>query len=183
MTATPEAQLLATSQQLAGTSPIIPPVQTCASIAADTALAALPDYPTAIASATVVAAANGNPAYCNVLGMIAPQTHFQLELPTSTWQGRYLQNGCGGYCGTVSAQTFPSCDAVLGGDFAMATDDEGHTTAAGLGGGGLFAFNDQKLRDEYGYQSEHALAVVATTTAGARTTATTTAVPTAAARR
>jgi len=89
--------------------------------------------------------------------MIAPQTHFDLQLPVSTWQGRYLQNGCGGYCGTVSGQTFPSCDATLRGDFAMATDDEGHITAAGLGGGGLFAFNDQKLRDEYGYESEQAL--------------------------
>ncbi len=39
----------------------------------------------------------------------------------------------------------------------MATDDEGHVTAAGLGGGGLFAFNDQKLRNEYGYESEQAL--------------------------
>ena len=46
---------------------------------------------------------------------------------------------------------------TLGGDFAMATDDEGHVTAAGLGGGGLFAFNDQKLRNEYGYESEQAL--------------------------
>ena len=39
----------------------------------------------------------------------------------------------------------------------MATDDEGHVTAAGLGGGGLFAFNEQKLRNEYGYESEQAL--------------------------
>ena len=157
---TPTAQLVAASRQLAGTSPTVPAVQSCGSIASDPAWAALPAYPTAIASATVVAAANGNPAYCDVKGMIAPQTHFELELPVSTWQGRYLQNGCGGYCGTVNAQRFPSCDAVLGGDFAMATDDEGHTSAAGLGGSGLFAFNDQTLRNQYGYQSEHALAVV-----------------------
>jgi len=156
-----QAQLLAVSSQLAGTSPIILPVQSCASIATDASLAALPDYPTAIASASVVSASGGNPAYCNVQGMIAPQTHFTLELPTASWQGRYLQNGCGGYCGSVGAQAFPSCDAVLGGDFAMATDDEGHTTAAGLGGSGLFAFNDQTLRNEYGYASEQALYVVA----------------------
>jgi feruloyl esterase len=154
------SQLVTASRQLAATSPVIPAAQSCASVASDTAWAGLPDYPTAIASATVVAAANGNPSYCDVKGMIAPQTHFELELPVSTWQGRYLQNGCGGYCGSVSAQSFPSCDATLGGDFAMATDDEGHTTAAGLGGSGLFAFNDQTLRDEYGYLSEHALAVV-----------------------
>jgi feruloyl esterase len=93
--------------------------------------------------------------------MIAPQTHFDLQLPVNSWQGRYLQNGCGGYCGSVNNQTFPSCDAQLGGDFAMATDDEGHVTAAGLGGSGLFAFNDQKLRNEYGYESEQALYEVA----------------------
>ena len=67
---------------------------------------------------------------------------------------------------TVSNQTFPACDAQLGGDFAMATDDEGHTTSSGLGGAGLFAFNSQKLRNEYGYESEHALAVVAKTIIG-----------------
>ncbi len=153
--------LLGASARLAATSPRIPAKQSCSSIATLTSFAADPRYPTAIASTTVVPAAGGNPEYCDVKGMIAPQTHFDLQLPVSTWQGRYLQNGCGGYCGTVSNQTFPSCDAQLGGDFAMATDDEGHVTAAGLGGAGLFAFNDQKLRDEYGYESEQALYVVA----------------------
>jgi feruloyl esterase len=102
-----------------------------------------------------------NPDYCDVTGVIAPQTRFDLKLPLKTWQGRYLQNGCGGYCGTVSPQNFPSCDATLGGDFAMATDDEGHNGFSGLGSSGLFAFNDQKLRTEYGYESEQALYVVA----------------------
>jgi Tannase and feruloyl esterase len=158
--------LVVDSAKLVPVSPKIPAQQTCASIATLTSLAGLPHYPTAIASATVVAASAGNattppnPEYCNVQGMIAPQTHFDLQLPLTTWQGRYLQNGCGGYCGTVSGQTFPTCDATLQGDFAMATDDEGHVTAAGLGGGGLFAFNDQQLRDEYGYESEQALYVV-----------------------
>jgi pimeloyl-ACP methyl ester carboxylesterase len=155
-------QLVTDSVKLAADSPTItPPVTSCAVITGLTKLAADPQYPTAIASSTDVAAANGNPEYCDVKGMIAPQTHFELELPVHTWQGRYLQNGCGGYCGSVTPQSFPSCDATLGGDFAMATDDEGHTTAGGLGGAGLFAFNDQKLRTEYGYESEQALYVVA----------------------
>ena len=157
-------QLVADSAKLAADSPIIkPPNPSCDVITSLTDLAANPQYPTAIASSTDVPASSGSasspahPEYCDVQGMIAPQTHFDLQLPVSTWQGRYLQNGCGGYCGTISNQTFPSCDAQLGGDFAMATDDEGHVTAAGLGGGGLFAFNDQKLRNEYGYESEQAL--------------------------
>ena len=156
-------QLVTDSAKLAanGLPPIAPKLSSCNAITGLTDLAANPQYPTAIASSTDVKAAGGNPEYCDVKGMIAPQTHFDLQLPVSTWQGRYLQNGCGGYCGTVSGQTFPSCDATLGGDFAMATDDEGHVTAGGLGGSGLFAFNDQKLRTEYGYESEQALYVVA----------------------
>ena len=156
--------LVADSAKLATSNPapIIPPkLSSCSAITSLTDLAANPQYPTAIASSTDVPAASGNPEYCDVKGMIAPQTHFDLQLPVHTWQGRYLQNGCGGYCGTVSGQTFPSCDATLGGDFAMATDDEGHVSAAGLGGGGLFAFNDQQLRNEYGYESEQALYAVA----------------------
>ena len=42
----------------------------------------------------------------------------------------------------------------------MATDDEGHSSEAGLGGGGLFGLS-QDLRVQYGYLSEHALDVVA----------------------
>jgi hypothetical protein len=154
--------LIAASAKLVPISPIIKPkLSSCGAITGLTDLAANPQYPTAIASSTDVPASGGNPEYCDVKGMIAPQTHFDLQLPVNSWQGRYLQNGCGGYCGTVGNQTFPSCDAQLGGDFAMATDDEGHVTAAGLGGSGLWAFNDQKLRNEYGYESEQALYEVA----------------------
>ncbi|MGH2893232.1 MAG: tannase/feruloyl esterase family alpha/beta hydrolase, partial [Solirubrobacteraceae bacterium] len=156
-------QLRADSRALAATSPIIPARMDCAALASDPDFAAIRDNPTAIASATVVPAAGGNPEYCDVKGMIAPQTHFEMYLPTKSWQGRYLQNGCGGYCGTVTRQSFPSCDATLGGDFAMATDDEGHTSSGGLGGGGLFAFNSQKLRKVYGYESEQSLYLVART--------------------
>jgi tannase/feruloyl esterase len=152
--------LHADSAALAATSPTIPAKADCSSLSTDPSFVTIPGNPTAIASATVVPASGSNPEYCDVKGMIAPQTHFELYLPTKTWQGRYLQNGCGGYCGTVSAQTFPSCDATLGGDFAMATDDEGHTASAGVGGAGLFAFNSEKLRKVYGYESEHSLYVV-----------------------
>jgi Tannase and feruloyl esterase len=152
--------LVRDSKALLSVSPTIPAQMTCASLANDPNFVTIPGNPTAIASATDVPASGGNPEYCDVKGMIAPQTHFELELPTTTWQGRYLQNGCGGYCGSVGNQSFPSCDATLGGDFAMATDDEGHTTSNGVGGAGLFAFNSNRLRKEYGYESEQSMYVV-----------------------
>ncbi|MFZ1993723.1 MAG: tannase/feruloyl esterase family alpha/beta hydrolase [Solirubrobacteraceae bacterium] len=158
--------LVNASNRLASVSPTIPAKVGCSTLTSLSSLVTIPHFPTSIDSATDTAAAAGNPEYCDVKGMIAPQTHFEMKLPVSTWQGRYLQNGCGGYCGVITNQNFPSCDAQLGGDFAMATDDEGHTTSSGLGGAGLFAFNSQKLRNEYGYESEHALAIVAKTIIG-----------------
>jgi Tannase and feruloyl esterase len=152
--------LQAASAALAPVSPHIPAKIACSSVATLADLGTIPDYPTEITSATDVAATATNPEYCNVQGLIAPQIQFDLELPVSTWQGRYLQNGCGGYCGSVSAQSFPTCDATLGGDFAMATDDEGHSDSIFSG---LWAYNSEQLRVDYGYESEHALAVVAKT--------------------
>ena len=154
--------LVTVSAKLAAASPTIPATMTCSALATLPSLVTIPGNPTSIDTATEVAASGTNPEYCDIKGMIAPQTHFEMKLPDKTWQGRYLQNGCGGYCGAVSAQSFPQpCDTELGGDFAMATDDEGHTSDSGIGGAGLFAFNSQDLRQEYGYESEHSLAVVA----------------------
>ena len=154
--------LVTVSAKLAAASPTIPATMTCSALATLPSLVTIRGNPTSIDTATDVAASGSNPEYCDIKGMIAPQTHFEMKLPDKTWQGRYLQNGCGGYCGAVSAQSFPQpCDTELGGDFAMATDDEGHTSDSGIGGAGLFAFNSQDLRQEYGYESEHSLAVVA----------------------
>jgi len=157
-TATGSRSLAPDSAALAAASPHIPAQIPCSSVATLPGLGTIPDYPTEVTSVTDVAASGSNPEYCNVQGMIAPQINFDLELPVSTWQGRYLQNGCGGYCGSVTPQSYPSCDATLGGDFAMATDNEGHNDSIFSG---LWAFNDEQLRVDYGYESEHALAVVA----------------------
>jgi len=117
---------------------------------------AIPGAPTRVTSATVVAAGAHNPAYCDVKGYIAPQIQFDLGLPMTTWEGRYLQQGCGGYCGNVSALSFPSCDLQPGADFAVASTNDGH-----VGGDGLWALDDEQLRVDYGYRAVHVLAVAA----------------------
>ena len=76
--------LVRASAQLAATSPRIPATATCASMAADPNLITIPGNPTSIDSATDVPAASGNPEYCDLKGMIAPQTHFEMKLPVST---------------------------------------------------------------------------------------------------
>jgi Tannase and feruloyl esterase len=64
------------------------------------------DFPTRITSANVVAAAGQAPEFCDVLGYIQPQIHFELKLPTTTWHGRYLQQGCSGFCGSINPRSF-----------------------------------------------------------------------------
>lgn len=146
------------SAQNASTLPIIPPVIACAALAQHD-FGGVPDAPTSIQSATVVAATSTTPEYCDVKGYISPQTQFELKLPTKTYQGRYLQDGCGGFCGLVSPTTFPSCDSQLGGDFAIATDNQGHMAASGADG--IWALDDLQLRVEFGFLSEHAMAQAA----------------------
>lgn len=146
------------STQATSTLPIIPPVISCAALAQHD-FGSVPDAPTSIQSATVVASTGTTPEYCDVKGYISPQTQFELKLPTKTYQGRYLQDGCGGFCGFVNPTTFPSCDAQLGGDFAIATDNQGHMAANVADG--VWALDDLQLRIEFGFLSEHAMAQAA----------------------
>lgn len=63
---------------------------------------------------------------------IAPQIQFQLILPAQNYQGKYLQLGCGGYCGTDTLSTLAAsygCVPVTTGQFAAATGNEGHSGA------------------------------------------------------
>ncbi len=86
-------------------------------------LSRLDGAPTSITAAKLVAAANGTPEYCDISGYVQPQIQFQLRLPTKTWNGRYFQVGCGGFCGGVNIQ---NCGDVLAKDFAVSANNMGH---------------------------------------------------------
>lgn len=143
------------STHAASTLPIIPPVIPCAALATHD-FGSVPGAATSIQSATVVPTTSTTPEFCDVKGYISPQTQFELKLPTQTYQGRYLQVGCGGFCGAVNPTTFPSCDAQLGGDFAIATDNQGHMGTAVFDS--VWSLDDLQLRMEFGFLSEHAMA-------------------------
>jgi hypothetical protein len=86
-------------------------------------LSRLDGAPTSITAAKLVPAANGTPEYCDISGYVQPQIQFQLRLPTKTWNGRYFQVGCGGFCGGVNIQ---NCGDVLAKDFAVSANNMGH---------------------------------------------------------
>jgi hypothetical protein len=87
------------------------------------------------------------------------ELQFDLRLPVSTWTGRYVQEGCGGYCGAVSPAPAlaANCPAVTGNELALATDNEGHAGASAFDA--LWAAGDPGMRISYAYTSEHDIIV------------------------
>jgi hypothetical protein len=140
----------------------IAPVRSCAALAS----LDLSQVATSVASAGEVT--RGGHQYCSVTGYISPQTRFEVLLPVSTWQGDYLQQGCGGFCGFVNLSLsdpsrtsgyqapFP---ALSNGELVVAADDQGHETATNADT--LWARNDPQLRVVFGYSSEHSMAMTA----------------------
>jgi feruloyl esterase len=136
----------------------VTPVVACAQLAKEDFGKVVPGTPTTITSATLIT--DNGASYCDVQGTQPPQLQFDLRLPVSTWTGRYVQEGCGGYCGAVSPgapAAATGCPAVTGNELALATDNEGHNGAIFSAAFG----NDPAERVSYAYTSEHNVALAA----------------------
>ena len=117
----------------------------------------IPGAPTEITSVATVTISGAS--FCEVKGEQPPALQFDLRLPVSTWTGRYVQEGCGGYCGAVSPgppALSTGCPAVTGSELALATDNEGHVGSNGFDA--LWGAADPAMRISYAYSSEHDLA-------------------------
>lgn len=121
--------------------------------------AAIPDASTALFSAQVVPATAQTPQYCNVKGYVTPQIQFEVQLPTQNWNRRYLQVGCGGYCGSL--RTSPESIAALNQNYAVAFDNTGHVGSMLGAGSALWGGNCSQLRIDFGYRSEHVMSIAA----------------------
>ena len=116
-------------------------------------LAALPDAPTAIVTAAVIEYGPDHREVCQVEGVVTPTIGFKLVMPTSGWNGKYLQGGCGGACGTT--QLF-WCDDPLRRGYACLGSDMGH---AGGVGNWRWAWNNVQLQGDFGFRSTHVAAL------------------------
>jgi len=84
------------------------------------------------ASSTLVEAGAGLPSYCRVTGIIRPEIGFEARLPVDGWNGKYLQSGCGGFCGGVLADKeglSNSINPALRRGYVVMTTDAGHQSA------------------------------------------------------
>ncbi|MGJ8562794.1 MAG: tannase/feruloyl esterase family alpha/beta hydrolase [Alphaproteobacteria bacterium] len=94
------------------------------------------------------------PPYCQIKGTIAPNIGFEARLPLSDWNGRYLQTGCGGYCGIVAADKPGQSNAInyaLKRNYATITTDGGHQSAhIGVSD---WALNNREAEEVYAYKT------------------------------
>ncbi|WP_394615779.1 tannase/feruloyl esterase family alpha/beta hydrolase [Lentzea sp. JNUCC 0626] len=117
----------------------------------------VPDARTKVTSAQIV---SGDKEFCDVRGTIEPAIGFQLKLPLKGYQGRYLQYGCGGFCGVIDDPDFPSGCGPAFGDAAVAATDDGHQAPPENPFDTTWAASNQQARDDYFFRAPHALSKV-----------------------
>jgi hypothetical protein len=135
------------------------PAAACAGIA-KTNFTGLQDAPTGIISAQVIRFQPWNKDYgpkdvdvCQVEGSVSPTIQFKIVMPMKGWNGKYLQGGCGGACGTTKLFW---CDDPLRRGYACLGSDMGH---AGSVADWHWGGNDLQLRGDFGYRSTHVAAI------------------------
>jgi len=95
----------------------------------------------------------GLPQFCRVAGFTTPtgdsHVNFEVWVPESGWNLKYLQVGCGGFCGSVS---YTSMGEPLRRGYAVAATDDGHQ-ASGVDASWAVG-HPQKVID-FGYRALH----------------------------
>ena len=107
---------------------------------------------TTMTSATVAAAEN-LPAYCRVDGTIKPTADsailFEVWMPSAGWNGKFKENGNGGYAGAMNYQ---SMKAALSDGYATASTDTGHQAG---GTDARWALDHPEKVIDFGYRAIH----------------------------
>lgn len=115
----------------------------------------IPDAPTTLVSAAVVPAKDGLPEHCEVRGYVAPQVNFELRLPITAWNGKFLMQGCGGLCGGINSA---ACDDVLARNYSVVMTDMGHQAPSFQA---LWAYRNLPAEIDFAYRATHVVAVAA----------------------
>jgi hypothetical protein len=119
-----------------------------------TDFSAIQDAPTQIIGAKIVAPGENGPEHCAVQGYVSPNVGFEMRLPTTQWNGRFIELGCGGACGTT--QWLFWCPLERG--YACIASDMGHK---GKDQDGLwaYAYGNLQAQIDFGYRGVHVAAL------------------------
>src|SRR5260370_18561501 len=79
-----------------------------------------------------------------------------MNLPlTEDWNQKFFFYACGGFCGSVFRD---ACNLGLARGYASVTGNGGHDSA--LGFDGIWAANAPELQEDFGWRSNHVVALV-----------------------
>jgi feruloyl esterase len=121
---------------------------------ADLTSQSFPD--TVIASATVVAPANGLPEYCDALGTIYGRIGFNVRLPTD-WNGKIYFVGIEGFGGIIPHDT----SSGLSRHYATIATDTGHKYDPNLGLlDASWGLHNHTAEVDYGYRAVHDATII-----------------------
>jgi hypothetical protein len=109
------------------------------------------DAPTHVTESKLVEAVDGAPARCRVQGYVLPQIGFQIDLPATGWNEKFIEIGCGGFCGSIEEK---ACKDPLRRGYACIASDMGHK-----GEDGLWAYNNLQAKIDWGYRGPHVVAI------------------------
>ena len=113
------------------------------------------DAPTKIISTKLVDESKDLPEYCQVKAYVSPNVGIDLWLPTTDWNGKFLEVACGGRCGYFGTET-GACDDPLRRGYACLASDMGHTST---GGDVIWAYNNMQAEIDYGFRGIHVSAL------------------------
>jgi feruloyl esterase len=125
------------------------------------------DAPTQVMAAHIVPASGDVPSVCHVQGYVTAQVGFELRLPATDWNGKLVEVGCGGFCGSPRYRWRTSwCDVALSKRYACLLSDQGHTSIAGdadgssaAGSDAIWAYNNLQAKIDYGFRAAHVTAL------------------------
>ena len=111
------------------------------------------DAPLQLTEARIVPAEGKTPAYCRVTGYVWPQVGIEIHLPVSTWNGKFMEVGDGGYGGEMYLFL---CEGPVRRGYACIASDMGHKGATNLG---LWGENNLQAQVDWGYRATHVTAL------------------------
>ena len=126
------------------------------------------DAPTKITDARWVEASDSMPEHCVVIGYVHPRIGILLAMPASNWNGRFLEEGCGGFCGgnlVRAADKYANelFSYSLGRGYAhLIFASSGASAMAGASAGAtsaLWAYNDIQGQFDFGIRAAHVAAL------------------------
>jgi hypothetical protein len=106
-----------------------------------------------LTEARIVAAQSKTPAYCRVTGYVWPQVGIEIHLPVSTWNGKFMEVGDGGYGGNMYLFL---CEGPVRRGYACIASDMGHKGATNLG---LWGENNLQAQADWGFRATHVTAL------------------------